>query len=277
MSLAHFSLCSLVVCSPQEPVPAARVCWVEHWVRDATGCSGLFADPMHIERMLAVCGPLGRIPDTGAIHERTVYGIPAGDETTAPPAPGLDWTRMPPSPLSLEGRYREWLQEKLTLAWDGYVRCDSDAAQQRDTALAQFLDQLPYFHTVFGTAATAPAFDGKVSDHLEGPWGLLKTQVQIDTTKGVADAPLRGERWQTEDALQVPVAGPLFVFGKFQGGYNTLTAQEATMTGHTGVGCKLQPIAGAEIQVRGGSRLCYQSDPLRPDRLPRERRDLVLE
>jgi hypothetical protein len=144
--------------------------------------------------------------------------------------------------------------------------------------VAEAEGRLRWMQTLFGREGDGAAeFEGKTGSQFNGPWGSLKTQVQLDTTKAMRDAPIQGDRWQTEEALQVPVAGPLFVFGRFQGGYNTLTAQESTLVGHTGIGCKLKPLAGAEILIRGGSRMSYQADPLRPDRLPRERQDLLLE
>ncbi len=119
-------------------------------------------------------------------------------------------------------------------------------------------------------------FNGQARGQLQGPWGTFKAQSQVEAAPpdaGVRDA----ERWQTEEALQVPVAGPLYLFGQFRAGYNTWTAQEASLTGRTGVGCKLKPIPGGELVVSGASVKSYAEDPLRPEQLPREKSQMVLE
>jgi hypothetical protein len=220
------------------------------------------------ERLLAVIGPLGRITcgkgvaDGKLIGEIVIYPVEGGQARGVqlqPAAPYVDWVRAriawaPDEPL--EG----FISPGGCIGWGRVApkaEIQASYLQAQDTPAADFA--------------------GKVDDKLEGPWGSLKTQVQLNTTKGLMDAPAQGDHWQTEEALQVPVSGPLFVFGRFQGGYNTLTAQEATMTGQTGVGCKLKPLTGAEIQIRGCSRMSYQADPLRPDRLPTAHKDLLLE
>jgi hypothetical protein len=119
-------------------------------------------------------------------------------------------------------------------------------------------------------------FDGRATGQLEGPWGILKAQSQVESAPpdaGVRDA----ERWQTEESMQVPVAGPLYLFGQFRAGHNTWTAQETSLTGRTGVGCKFRPIPGGELVVSGASVKSYAEDPLRPELLPREKSQMVLE
>jgi hypothetical protein len=119
-------------------------------------------------------------------------------------------------------------------------------------------------------------FGGQASGKMDGPLGsTLKGQLQVEGPDRCAVA--GAERWQAEEALQVPVAGPLFVFGQFNAGYNTATAQEKTLRSRTGVGCKLQPIAGSEIVLSGGKVVSYAEDALRPDRLPREKSEMVVE
>src|SRR5207237_9221594 len=115
-------------------------------------------------------------------------------------------------------------------------------------------------------ADPAAPFPGKVNTQLEGPWGSLKAQLQVDPPQAaeVRDA----ERWQAEHNLQVPVAGPLYVFGQVSAGCNTWTAQQRTLAGRTGIGCKLRPVAGSEIVLSGGSQTNYTADPLQPMRPP---------
>ena len=126
-----------------------------------------------------------------------------------------------------------------------------------------------------GSADPATTFDGNAKAQVEGPWGSLKGQLQVDlpNTSEVRDA----KHWQAEQALQVPVAGPLYVFGKVSTDYNTATAQQRTFTGRTGIGCKLTPLPGSEIVLSGGSQTNYSQDPLQPRRLPVEKSQLIVE
>jgi hypothetical protein len=124
-------------------------------------------------------------------------------------------------------------------------------------------------------ADPASPFPGKVNTQLDGPWGSLKAKLEVDAAQSaeVRDA----ERWQAEQALQVPVAGPLYVFGQVNAGYNTWTAQQRTLGGRTGIGCKVRPIAGSEIVLSGSSQANYSEDPLQPKLLPVAKSQLVLE
>jgi hypothetical protein len=119
-------------------------------------------------------------------------------------------------------------------------------------------------------------FDGKANGQVEGPWGSLKAKLEVASAARELDG-REGERWQAEEALQVPVAGPLYVFGQVNYGYNTWTAQQTTFSTRSGVGCKLQPVQGGEIVLTGGSVLNRQEDPLQPRRLPLEKSQLVVE
>jgi hypothetical protein len=86
-----------------------------------------------------------------------------------------------------------------------------------------------------------------------------------------------GDRWQTDEALRLPVLGPLYVFGQVGAVYNTESAQEMKVKSCTGLGCRLAFWQGAEVQFRGGPAVSHAADPLRPERLPRESSDLLLQ
>jgi hypothetical protein len=86
-----------------------------------------------------------------------------------------------------------------------------------------------------------------------------------------------GARWQAEQAVQVPVLGPLFVFGQVGADHNTESAQEMKVKSCTGLGCKLALWFGGEMQLRGGPTVSHVEDPLRPERLPRENSDVLLQ
>src|SRR5262245_5341784 len=55
-------------------------------------------------------------------------------------------------------------------------------------------------------------FDGKAGGQLDGPRWSLKSQLQVEAASSTADIP-GAERWQTEEALNVPVAGPVYLLG----------------------------------------------------------------
>jgi hypothetical protein len=123
-------------------------------------------------------------------------------------------------------------------------------------------------------AARTAEFNGKAGTQLEGAWGSLKTQLEMETPSSEIR---NADRWKTEEHLQVPVAGPVYLFGQFQAGYDTWTAQQMGLSSRTGIGCKLRPIRGGEIVLSGCKALSYAEDPLRPVRLPKEQSQMVLE
>src|SRR5262249_39778086 len=103
MSLAHLSLWSVVVGqSPERSAPVSRVYRGEYrapagwqtWEEGAT------------TRRLVVLGPVGQMP-TILPPGLSGWASISVDQITA--WEGRD--AMPPSPLSFEGRCREWLQE----------------------------------------------------------------------------------------------------------------------------------------------------------------------
>jgi hypothetical protein len=124
-------------------------------------------------------------------------------------------------------------------------------------------------------ASEAPDFNGQASSQLEGPWGSLKSQLQVEAAR--AAEVREAERWQAEQNLQVPVAGALYVYGQVSANYNTWTAQQKSLSGRTGVGFKLKPLANSEIVLSGGSVTNYSADPLQPMRLPVEKSQLIVE
>jgi hypothetical protein len=115
------------------------------------------------------------------------------------------------------------------------------------------------------------------ADRAEGEWGSFNTRLLVHEPKLTPDELVPGERWQTEEALKVSVAGPLFLFGQVGVGFDTLTAQQQRLSSRTGLGCRLVPCKGSEILVHGGPALTRAEDPLRPDLLPRGRAEMLLE
>ena len=213
-----------------------------------------------------------QVPREPAICWGVMYGPAEENPDAETPSwfPRQRWAEE----LSLEAFYcrwgarRAWLQTPdvspggqphLTPGWPERLREKIPEWTRRDPGL--------------GDHDAAPAtFTGKVNSQVDGPWGSLKAKLEVDPAE-LRDA----ERWQAEQNLQIPVAGPLYVFGQVKAGCNTWTAQERTLAGRTGIGCNLRPVAGSEIILSGGSQTNYTEDPLQPKRLPVEKSQLILE
>src|SRR5262249_25656319 len=108
----------------------------------------------------------------------------------------------------------------------------------------------------------------------EAWWGSFDAHLVVHDPSRAPDEPILGSRWQTDEAVQVSVAGPLFLFSQVGAGFDTLTTQQQRFTGRTGLGCRLRPGLGGEIVVHGGPALSHTEDPLRPDQLPRGRAEM---
>jgi hypothetical protein len=68
-----------------------------------------------------------------------------------------------------------------------------------------------------------------------------------------------------ERAVQLPVAGPVFLFGQVKKGEEGIPAPDGKMVGDTGLGCKLPIAEILELQLRCGPELTY-SDLRKPER-----------
>jgi hypothetical protein len=116
----------------------------------------------------------------------------------------------------------------------------------------------------------------KVKDKRESVWGSVELEMMLENVDS-SGRDAASDRWQTKKALQVDMAGPLFAFGEFNAGYNTLSAQEMKMTGGTGIGVKLAAWENGEVSLKGGSQVNYFQDPLRPSIAQSDRSRLLLE
>jgi hypothetical protein len=191
--------------------------------------------------------------------------------------PRQHWT----APLSLEEFYRRWGNGgALPLCPDISPGGQFILGSRWQDRLREKIPEWTRRQSGLGTdgepeADPAAPFPGKVNTQLDGPWGSLKGQLQVDPAQAaeVRDA----ERWQAEQALQVPVAGPLYVFGQVNAGCNTWTAQQRKLGGRTGIGCKLHPVTGSEIVLSGVSQANYSEDPLQPKLLPVAKSQLIVE
>lgn len=122
----------------------------------------------------------------------------------------------------------------------------------------------PDSETVLDGADEVPR---KARSQVDQPWGsLTSSQAVLGTSRSAADNPLSGNGWQMEEALDLPVTGSVFFFGKVGAGDDYAAAQEFKLAGRTGVGWKLPLSPGLELQFRSGSAMSYR-DPLRAIRL----------
>ncbi len=180
------------------------------------------------------------------------------------------WRAMAPNPTTFAARC-SWLRKTQTELPEVYLGVHTDAGVVGSIVLGDD----PTMDRRADDIWLGVFFNGKASSQLEGFWGSFKTQLEVESVQPAEKRD--AERWQTEEALQVPITGPLYVFGQVQAGYNTCTAQQMALSGRTGVGCKLKPIAGGEIILTGCSALSRTEDPLRPVRLPQAQSQVLLE
>jgi hypothetical protein len=118
---------------------------------------------------------------------------------------------------------------------------------------------------IIGPADFNPWAPRKVNAETAGEFGSLtaKSVVRdLDAPQPWED-PLARPEWKTDQAWRYPLAGPLFAFGQLAGN-STETQRDMKVAGKYGLGCKLEPVKGAEFTLRSGPSLTY-TDPLRPD------------
>jgi hypothetical protein len=113
-----------------------------------------------------------------------------------------------------------------------------------------------------------------VRQQTEGPFGSVTAKVVWRDPRDLRDAPALDGPWKADHSWQLPLAGPVFVFGQFGATPDPVTADELKLQGKTGVGCKLPVPFGIELQVRGGRSLVH-NDPLGSDH--GDRFDMFLE
>jgi hypothetical protein len=94
-------------------------------------------------------------------------------------------------------------------------------------------------------------------------FGSVTAEVTWRDPREVRDAPSLDSAWKTGHSWQLPLAGPVFVFGKFDAVSAQAMADELKMQGKTGVGCKIPVPFGIDVQLSGGRSLTY-GDPLVP-------------
>jgi hypothetical protein len=99
----------------------------------------------------------------------------------------------------------------------------------------------------------------------EGLLGKWTSQVGWTDPLAQRDELLLQSPWKADQAWNMDVLGPLFVFGQLGAAPDPVAAETLKMNGRTGLGCKMAAPLGIEVQLRGGPTLSY-SDPLGTDR-----------
>jgi hypothetical protein len=124
------------------------------------------------------------------------------------------------------------------------------------------------------------AQDGKprqVNQKSEIGWASLTAQVEVTDALQPTfwDDPSWKRAWQTNQSLNLGVAGPFSLFGQL--GANSDEASQANMkvSGRTGLACKVPVGPLAEVTVRSGPGVSY-TNPLQPVRTT-QRSDWLLE
>jgi hypothetical protein len=99
--------------------------------------------------------------------------------------------------------------------------------------------------------------------------GLSDEGLQLDSSVVVTDPgrddglPAVPHAWATNETLKVEMFGPFFLYGQFGATSDSTENQRLSMTGRTGVACKLVPWQKAEVLLRGGPVMRY-ADPSDP-------------
>jgi hypothetical protein len=99
----------------------------------------------------------------------------------------------------------------------------------------------------------------------DGPLGQWTSQVVWIDPREQREALLLQSPWKADQAWNMDVLGPLFLFGQVGAAPDPVAAEALKMNGRTGVGCKIPVPLGIEVQVRGGPALSY-TDPQGADR-----------
>ncbi len=114
-------------------------------------------------------------------------------------------------------------------------------------------------------AVPIPANSWSLHNKMESWWGSWTTQVVVRDPGEDWQEPLPLTGWQTDQAVRLELAGPLFAFSQLHAGCECMGAREPSVVSRAGLGWKLAPMAGSELLVRGGPVVTC-SDPLLPER-----------
>jgi hypothetical protein len=87
----------------------------------------------------------------------------------------------------------------------------------------------------------------------------LTSQVTVNRDRQRWEEPaLPYQPWRTEESLQMEVLGPFFAFGQFGAAPDTNPSRELRVSSRGGLGCKMELLPGAELQLRGGPVMTFR-------------------
>src|SRR5579859_3659607 len=90
---------------------------------------------------------------------------------------------------------------------------------------------------------------------------MLNSKIILVDRNANPYVPLRRSGWQTEESVKMPLAGSVFVIGQLQANSGSVEWQQYEFVGRTGLGMRLPPWLGGEIQLRGGRSMAnYDPD-----------------
>jgi hypothetical protein len=83
----------------------------------------------------------------------------------------------------------------------------------------------------------------------------LNSKVILIDSDPDASMPVRRNGWQREDTVKMPLSHRFFLVGQFGANSDDADRQAYSVVGRTGIGWKLPPWLGGEIQIRGGKSM----------------------
>jgi hypothetical protein len=93
--------------------------------------------------------------------------------------------------------------------------------------------------------------------------GSFNTNLVVHDRMPVLIDPTDRVRWKADESARLPLWGPLYLFGQFAG-FDDAVAQEVNFASRMGIGWKLPPWLGGDVQLRGGRAITYLESP-RPE------------
>ncbi|HEV3146383.1 MAG TPA: hypothetical protein VGZ47_21020 [Gemmataceae bacterium] len=83
----------------------------------------------------------------------------------------------------------------------------------------------------------------------------LNSKIVLIDSDPESNVPVRRNGWQREDTVKMPLSDRFFIVGQFGANSDDTDRQAYKVIGRTGIGWKLPPWLGGEIQVRGGKSM----------------------
>jgi hypothetical protein len=104
--------------------------------------------------------------------------------------------------------------------------------------------------------------EGGVSQHRQTTQILganLTSQTTVNRDRQRWEEPaMPYQPWKAEESVQMEVLGPFFAFGQFGAAPDTNPSRELRVSSRGGLGCKMEVLPGAEVQLRGGPVMTFR-------------------